>query len=146
MKFETSEKAPVFYKYPRKKTPQDAVIENATPFIVYHRHNRDYDGIVSATPVMVIWDVQEWLFGGNCPLSESWDTQPIEQAVSELENSVDENMAFDRDFTEALIERAKFYFSEEPEKLNTNHVNELLKRGEITEVKAEEWRLEYDSQ
>jgi hypothetical protein len=212
VKFDATEKAPVFHKYPKRNAPQGAYIEldcktgrlaadwnaeigNAIPFSVHHGHDRRYSisSSMSATainelldelapiaqriidgydakwdgnnnvavlnedaqaaetelieaigdeedqPKIEVWDVQDWLFS-NCSLSDHWDTQPIEQAVSELENSVSDNMAVDGDFAEALIEQAKSVFESKPEKLNTNHVDELLKRGEITENDAAEWR------
>lgn len=61
------------------------------------------EGIINQTlECCEVWSVEDYLFS-NCSLREHWDEQPVEQAVAELESSVENNCEVDGDFEDALL-------------------------------------------
>ncbi len=103
----------------------DSAIEEARRII---------DNTVELTEV---WDAAEWLFS-SCALKDHWSSQPIEEAVAELEGCI-ENNQYVEGIEAALIEQAKIDFEYSPETLTATHVAELLNRGEITQAEADDW-------
>ena len=95
--------------------------------------------IEQLTDEIEVWTAEDWLFT-SCNLCEHWKNQPIEEAVAELEACIEDNMDLDGDIEEALIEKAKELFDYRPEYLTRIHIDELLRRDEISESEAAEWR------
>jgi hypothetical protein len=91
---------------------------------------------------LVVWDVEEYLFG-NCHLIEHWDTQSIEDAVAELEATVESGSVVLGDFEDALINHACEALDYRPASyLNRNHIKILWQRGEIDRERVKEWLRE----
>lgn len=95
------------------------------------------------TDEIEVWSAEDWLFA-SCNLCEHWENQPIEEAVAELEIFIEDNMDLDGDIEEALIEKAKDLFTYRPKDLTRTHIDELLKRDEITAEEAAEWSEDYE--
>lgn len=89
-----------------------------------------------------VWNVYDWLFN-NCVLKDHWADQPIEKAAEDCVLYIDFNVEIDGDIEDVLINKACEMFDYNQDCLTETHINELLKRGKITEEEAEEWRGEY---
>lgn len=98
--------------------------------------------IEQLTETVEVWSAENWLFS-NCSLREHWCDQPIEEAVAALEGCEEANQMIYGDLIGVLISEAKSLFCHKPQKLTRTHVDELLKRGEITEVELSEWVEEH---
>jgi hypothetical protein len=84
-----------------------------------------------------VWNASDWLFN-SCKLKDHWADQPIDEAVADCEFGVEANQYVDG-IEDALIEQAKIDFEYSPETLTRTHINELLKREEISQADADEW-------
>lgn len=100
------------------------------------------EGIINQTlECCEVWSVEDYLFS-NCSLREHWDEQPVEQAVAELESSVENNCEVDGDFEDALLEKAKDEMYWHADHVNRNHVKTLWGRGLVTLSEVRNWLKE----
>lgn len=88
-----------------------------------------------------VYDVESWLFD-HCRLTDHWDSQPLDKAVSELEATIEVNQVVNGDIEDALVERTKYLLDNAPDRLNRNHVRTLWRRGEINRGQVREWLRE----
>lgn len=91
-----------------------------------------------------IWAVADWLFQ-NCDLFDHWpaDTQTMEEAIREIENTVDAKRALFGDIQEALLEDAQWRCRQAEKGLGENHLAALLEHGYADEEEVAEYREKY---
>ena len=87
-------------------------------------------------------DVGDWLFA-SCDILDHWPAdKTLDEAVAELEDSIEPNWIINGDIEEALLSQAAHYVNHGREGFGDNHLAALIGQGWITEEEAQEYREE----